>query len=500
MNRTRLPFLPSLPLLTILALVASLTLFSAGPLRAQSEDQCIACHDGLDDAPSVAFRTDVHRAAGVSCADCHGGDRRSDDMDIAMNKNKGFLGVPKGKAVSAACGACHDDETRMRKAGFKGETGQLKSLRASAHSFGPKATDELILQCSNCHGAHGIRRHNDPASPVSPLRVVALCSSCHGNPDFMRRYNPSIATDQFAKYRTSVHGKRNAAGDARAATCADCHTGHSIKPAEETTSSVNAFNIPETCGRCHSDAARMKSYGIPTTQVRDFRSSVHGKALLEKHDASAPSCNDCHGNHGAAPPNVASISNVCGTCHALNAELFRQSRHQKEFEQLGKPECETCHGNHAVKPATQQMFAFDAGGVCGDCHGPDRGPEGYKAALRMRAMLDSLVGTIARAERRIHEAEQKGMEVDDILFALRDAKQARLQSRTAVHAFDLKAFGEVLDPGLRIATTSLRDADAANEEYYYRRIGLVVVTLIITVSIILLFLYIRRIERKQAAL
>ncbi len=483
----------------ILPLLAALVFLIPAPSRAQSEDQCIACHDGIDDAPSAAFRTDVHRAAGVSCADCHGGDRRSDDMETAMSKSKGFLGVPKGKAISDACGRCHDDEQRMRKAGFKGETGQLKSLRASAHSFGPKATDELILQCSSCHGAHCIRRHGDPASPVSPLRVVALCASCHSSPDFMRRYNPSLATDQLAKYRTSVHGTKNAAGDSRTATCADCHTGHSIKSAKETTSSVYAFNIPETCGRCHSDAARMQPYGIPTTQVRDYRSSVHGVALLERRDASAPSCNDCHGNHGAAPPNVASISNVCGTCHALNAELFRQSRHQKEFERLGKPECETCHGNHAVKPATQQMFAFDAGGVCGDCHGPDRGPEGYKAALRMRAMLDSLVGTIGLAERRIHEAEQKGMEVDDILFALRDAKQARLQARTAVHAFDLKAFSEVLDPGLRIAGTSLEEANAANDEYYYRRIGLAVVTLIITVTIVLLFFFIRRIEREQPA-
>jgi hypothetical protein len=486
-------------LMLTLALLAFQFLMPVPTLLAQSGDECISCHDSMDDKPSVAFRKDVHQAAGVSCADCHGGDRRSDDMEVAMSKSKGFIGVPKGNAIANACGKCHDDEKRMRAAGFKGQTGQLAALRASAHSFGPKPEDGLIMQCTSCHGAHGISRHNDPASPVSPLRVVALCSSCHANPDYMRRFNPSVATDQLSKYRTSVHGQKNMAGDTKTATCADCHTGHSIKPAAETTSSVNAFNISTTCGRCHSDAERMKSYGIPVNQVSEYKSSVHGKALLEKHDASAPTCNDCHGNHGAAPPNVASISNVCGTCHALNAELFRLSRHQTEFEKLGKPECETCHGNHAVKPATQEMFGFDAKGVCGKCHGPDRGPVGYKTALRMRAMLDSLVGTIALTEKRVKEAEQKGMEVDDILFSLRDAKQARLQSRTAVHSFNLEEFGKVLEPGLRIADASLKDANAANEEYYYRRIGLAVTTLIITICIVLLFFFIKRIEKNQAA-
>jgi hypothetical protein len=441
----------------------------------------------------------VHRAAGLSCADCHGGDRKSDDMEVAMNARAGYIGVPTGNAISEACAACHDDEARMRAAGFKGETGQLRAIRASAHSRGTGSKKELIMQCTSCHGTHGIRRSADPVSPVSPLRVVSLCGSCHSNPEYMRRYNPALATDQVAKYRTSVHGKRNAGGDPKTATCADCHTAHGIKPATETTSSVNAFNIPATCGRCHSSEEYMRPYGLPVTQVQEYTNSVHGKALLEKHDASAPSCNDCHGNHGAAPPTVASISLVCGTCHALNADLFRQSRHKAEFERLGKPECETCHSHHAVQPATEALLSFGPGGACGDCHAPDRAPEGYRIGLRMRGMLDSLVWTIDRAALRLHAAEQKGMEVDDIVFSLRDARQARLQSRTAIHAFDLSAFSEVIDPGRRVADNALRDAEAANEEYVFRRVGLAVTTLLITLTIICLFLYIRHIERRKPA-
>jgi hypothetical protein len=39
---------------------------------------------------------------------------------------------------------------------------------------------------------------------------------------------------------------------------------------------------------------------IPHNQYEKFARSVHGIALLKKHDSGAPACNICHGNHGAA--------------------------------------------------------------------------------------------------------------------------------------------------------------------------------------------------------
>lgn len=486
---------PDCTIAGIILLIAVSLLF---PARASAQqDQCYSCHDLLEDAPSRAFGADVHRAAGLTCAHCHGGDASEEDMDIAMSAERGFIGVPAGTAISKRCAACHDDEETMQVFGYAGETGQLETLRGSAHARGIGENAEPLLQCTDCHGAHGIRETDDPASPVSPLRVVGLCSSCHASPEIMRRYNPSLPTDQLAKYRTSVHGERNLRSDPRTATCADCHTAHDIRPAKEATSSVHPLNIPQTCGHCHADQEYMSGYDIPTNQLALFRTSVHGTALLERRELSAPSCNDCHGNHGAAPPNVASISNVCGTCHALNAELFRDSRHAVEFERMGYPECETCHGNHGVTPATEALLRVDEGSLCGRCHSESEAPLGYRAANRMRTLLDSLMLTIDAADRAIERAEQKGMEVEDIRFALRDARQARLQSRTSVHAFELDAFREVVDPGLATARQSLSAAREANDEYYYRRHGLAVATLVITGMVVLLFFYIRRIEHRD---
>ena len=486
-----------LKMIPLLSLPLLLLLCGYTPLHAQTAG-CYECHSDLDDAPSAAFANDVHRSAGFSCADCHGGDRSNDDMDIAMSEKNGFTGIPQRNEISILCGGCHDNGDRMKKAGFEGPTGQLSMLRRSVHGGGP-STESTIIECTNCHGAHGIRRASDPASPVSRQRVVQTCSACHANPAYMQRYNPGLATDQLAKYRTSVHGKLRAQGDFKTATCADCHTAHEIKQSNEAMSSVNAFNIPATCGRCHSDADYMKPYNIPTDQNSQFATSVHGIALLENHDAGAPSCNDCHGNHGAAPPDVESVSNVCGNCHVLNAELFRSSPHAKEFRQRNLPECETCHGNHAVAPATEEMLGVGIRAVCTACHSKLGAPRGYQATIEMRSMLDSLMMLYSETNILIDAAEQKGMEIDDIRFALRDVKQARLQSRTAIHAFNLEAFSEVIGAGMTIARHAHVDAIEVNDEFFYRRAGLAVATGIITLNVILLALYIRRIERRQKA-
>ncbi len=98
---------------------------------------------------------------------------------------------------------------------------------------------------------------------------------------------------------------------------------------------VFPWNIPQTCGRCHADPEYMKPYKIPTNQLAEYKQSVHARALFEKKDLSAPVCNDCHGNHGANPPEVAAVAFVCRQCHPANGELFSKSPHKKAFDALG---------------------------------------------------------------------------------------------------------------------------------------------------------------------
>ena len=66
-----------------------------------------------------------------------------------------------------------------------------------------------------------------------------------------------------------------------------------------------------------------------------------------------------------------------------------------------------------------------------------------------------------------------------------------------VHSLDLQKFSTSVDKGMNIANTSLSEGRAAIDEYFYRRWGLGVSTLIISVVAFSLYLTIQRIERRQ---
>ena len=467
-------------------------------VRAPADDKCLTCHQSLGDKASELFMRDVHHTRGVTCAGCHGGDAKSEEMEQAMSKGAGFIGVPKGDGISKACAECHSNPERMRRYGSKLPTNQLEQLQASVHGNLATSGKEHIARCTTCHNAHGIVSVKDRASPVFPLNVVKTCTKCHADAAFMRTYNPSLPVDQLEKYRTSVHGSRNAKGDPKVAECASCHGSHDIRSAKDVKSAVFASNLPSTCSTCHSSAEYMKEYTIPTDQFEKFSKSVHGVALLRKHDLAAPACNACHGNHGATPPGVASISKVCGSCHALNADLFSSSPHKKAFDERNLPECETCHGNHEIIVATNKLLGVSSEAVCSRCHGETQNPKGYATARTMRALIDSLEVDEKRAATLVEEAEQKGMEISEAKYKLRDSRQARLESRTMVHAFDEERFREVVSKGMDVASFVSDEATRALDEYVFRRIGLGIATLAMSVLAVSLYVFIRRLERRQS--
>jgi hypothetical protein len=128
-------------------------------------------------------------------------------MDRAMSKNAGYKGIPKGDDITKACAKCHSNPDIMKKYGSKIPTNQYELLTSSVHGGLSTAGDARIIQCINCHNAHGIVSIDNPVSPVYPTNIPATCGKCHNNPVYMRSYNPALPVDQLQKYRTSVHGK-----------------------------------------------------------------------------------------------------------------------------------------------------------------------------------------------------------------------------------------------------------------------------------------------------
>jgi hypothetical protein len=94
-------------------------------------------------------------------------------------------------------------------------------------------------------------------------------------------------------------------------------------------------------------------------------------------------------------------------------------------------------------------------------------------------------------------AEQLGMDVADAKYTLKDVNQSLVQTRVKVHAFDTIPLKEAAEPGMRIVGKAQQTAIDAVKEFYFRRQGLGVATLLISALALVLYLKIRTIERKS---
>lgn len=324
-----------------------------------------------------------------------------------------------------------------------------------------------------------------------PAAVASFCGKCHSDATFMKAYNPGLRVDQETEYRTSVHSRRVAEGDPKPATCISCHGHHDVKAVKDSNSPVYPTRVAETCGRCHVDSEYMNQYQIPTDQLAKYLKSAHAEALFKNLDLSAPTCNDCHGNHGAAPPGAASVGNVCGTCHVRQSELFQKSPHKPVFEGLGIADCLACHNNHDTAHPTDAMLGNHKTAVCTACHSEGTG---FDAAGRMGGAINSLAGQIASADEILERGTRLGMEVSRIKFDLNEARNHLIDARVVVHGFSPELLDSAAKPGMEIAQKSYQQGLQALEDAAFRRKGLALSLIVIGLAIVAIYLKIREIE------
>jgi len=174
--------------------------------------------------------------------------------------------------------------------------------------------------------------------------------------------------------------------------CDDCHGGNPNTFDRQAAHRGQFLGRPDKrgvvrlCSSCHSDANRMRQFGLPSDQLAEFRTSRHGQLLLGAGNEDAPTCTDCHDAHTILPPDDArssvhplNIPSTCARCHedpALMAkygiptdqfEQYRASAHGIavfEKENFAAPTCMGCHGSHAALPPGVR----ESVNVCEKCH------------------------------------------------------------------------------------------------------------------------------------
>jgi len=258
------------------------------------------------------------------------------------------------------CTACHDEIGKLYVGSIHGQLAGKNNPNAPS--------------CKECHGTHGVLGKQDPQSPTFAVNVPGLCARCHreGNKAAVRY--TGTQHEIIANYTESIHGTLLKNGLTVTATCTSCHTAHHILPRSDPASSVNANNVPTTCGQCH--------HGIED----QFEKSIHSKRV-SGYSKPLPVCNDCHTAHAIHRTDENSfrlnVMTTCGRCHEKIAETYFDTYHGK-VSKLGytkAAKCYDCHGAHDVLRVTDprsHLSRANVAATCGKCHaGATRRFAGY---------------------------------------------------------------------------------------------------------------------------
>jgi len=241
-------------------------------LGSVSFEACSDCHE----EQIAAFRGSVHAEVNgddpSACAGCHGSPHtavRGGDPAAPM--------APVNQVRN--CGVCHGEMMQ----------GYLASVHARA-LFLSGLTD-VAPSCSDCHGSHDIRPHDQPDARTSHQNSPRACGECHKG--------------ILAQWDESAHGKLWREGR-DGPVCATCHHAHSI----ELPTTVEARqHFPTDCGNCHAEL------------TKTFWDSFHGKATGVGH-RSVAMCADCHTPHhnlpASDPRSTVHPDNLAATCGSSN--------------------------------------------------------------------------------------------------------------------------------------------------------------------------------------
>jgi hypothetical protein len=140
------------------------------------------------------------------------------------------------------------------------------------------------------------------------------------------------------------------------------------------------------------------------------------------------------------------------------------------------------------------MLSLEPGSLCADCHDDD-GSEASTAITRMRTSLDALREQLAQGGVYLDRAEQKGMYVADVRLELQEPRQRLFRARTEVHRFDPAAVEEICDEGVALSVSVIDQARGALDDYQFRRNGLAVASLLISIFAWSLYRKIRALDQ-----
>jgi hypothetical protein len=148
---------------------------------------CSDCH-GSHEMRAVMSETDASRFS--ACEDCHDDVAEAWEQDIHGSAKLGGTGNEPGGVGPASCINCHGshdilppDHTgfalRMLNRCATCHPDAAESARNTYHIKATALGSEIVAECADCHGAHGIYPASNEKSWVAPDNILKTCQQCH---------------------------------------------------------------------------------------------------------------------------------------------------------------------------------------------------------------------------------------------------------------------------------------------------------------------------------
>jgi len=244
---------------------------------------------------------------------------------------------PVAQETEKYCLSCHGNpELSMTL-----PSGEVLSLYISRDVLNHSVHSPLGIECEACHT--NITTYPHPAISFQSIRELSLnyyqtCQKCHSS--------------NYEKTLDSMHASVAASGNQNAPVCTDCHGAHNVRPPDEPRALIS-----ETCSKCHGEI------------VEIYKSSVHGKALIDENNPDVPVCTDCHGVHNIQDPRTSEFRvqnpELCADCHA-NQELMAKYGLSSDVYSIYKT---SWHGVDVSVYKARWPTIWHDSAVCTDCHG-----------------------------------------------------------------------------------------------------------------------------------
>ncbi len=265
------------------------------------------------------------------------------------------------KIPSETCLSCHGTK------GFAAKLpdGKTRSLFVDQEKF--KSSVHGGRQCVDCHT-------NITSIPHPPIQVRVNCISCHESLwDSAQEEGKAkefatlgLVVQRIHTFMNSIHARPSLQDQSLTnATCYNCHDAHYVYPPGTPIWTAWRLNLPNTCGKCHSQ------------ELAAYATSIHGREVLQNHNPKAATCADCHTSHNIQDPFLSSTQLViiknCGSCHREQFESYLDTYHGQvtELGYIYTASCFSCHGYHTIQRINDPrstVYPANRLATCRQCH------------------------------------------------------------------------------------------------------------------------------------